>query len=364
MQSDDQAFVQRSLRRLIVLAVSLGAVLALLWVLKAALTPLVVAFVLAYLLDPVIDRLELWRLPRPLAILLLLAVALVVLLAVAFFVIPRLQRELVALAGQLPGALEALLESVAPLLRERFGVELPGSVREGVDQLRQGGFRLPMATLSDLLGQATGLMTGTLGAVVGAVVIPVIAFYLLVDFDRLKGWLLSLVPRPYVDSVVERVQTVDRLVAGFIRGQLTVCLLLGVLYAVGFALIGVDLAVLIGLASGLLAFIPYVGGAVALLSASGMCLLEFGFDLHLVLVVGWYAFVQSLEGFVLTPRIVGESLGLHPVTVIVALMIGGDLLGFLGLLVAVPGAAVVQVFVGEAAAVYRSSSLYTGSDAG
>jgi predicted PurR-regulated permease PerM len=151
-------------------------------------------------------------------------------------------------------------------------------------------------------------------------------------------------------------------VAGFIRGQLVVCLVLAVLYAVGFSVIGIDLALVIGLTAGLLALIPYVGGAVALVSASLMCVFQFGFGVELLMVIGWYAIVQGLEGFVLTPRIVGESLGLHPVTVIVALLVGGNLLGFLGLLVAVPAAAVIQVFAAEGLAAYRESALYTGEE--
>jgi predicted PurR-regulated permease PerM len=151
---------------------------------------------------------------------------------------------------------------------------------------------------------------------------------------------------------------VDVLISGFIRGQLTVCLLLGVLFAVGFTVIGIDLAVVIGVVSGLLAIIPYVGGAVAFGAAAGMALLQYGVDVHLALVVGWYFLVQWLEGFVLTPKIVGGNLGMHPVTVIVALLIGGDLLGFVGLLIAVPLAAVLQVFLQDGVAAYRRSSLY------
>ena len=142
------------------------------------------------------------------------------------------------------------------------------------------------------------------------------------------------------------------------RSRLLVCLILGLLYAIGFSIIGIQSAVLIGFVSGLIAIIPYVGSAVALTLASLMALLQYGGDIHVILVVGWYVLVQNLEGFVLTPRIVGGSIGLHPVTVIVALLIGGDLLGFLGLLVAVPLAAVVQVFVRDALAAYRSSPFY------
>jgi predicted PurR-regulated permease PerM len=158
--------------------------------------------------------------------------------------------------------------------------------------------------------------------------------------------------------VVEKGRTANRLIAAFLRGQLTVAAALGVLYAVGYSLIGVDLAVGVGLLGGVLSLVPYLGGAVAVLASSVLCILEFGLDWHLAAALGWYVAVQSFEGFLLTPRIVGESVGLHPGVVIVALLIGGDLFGFLGLLVAVPAAAVVKVFVDEGLERYRRSSFF------
>ena len=225
-----------------------------------------------------------------------------------------------------------------------------------------GSATSPRRTLSIASWIVRGV-TGTVGALVSLLIIPVLAYYLLVEFDRIRLALLDLVPRAHQATVASGAARIDTLIAGFIRGQLTVCLVLGALYAIGFAAIGIDLAIAIGVASGLLAIIPYVGGAVALVSSAGMALLRFGVGSELALVIGWYLVVQALESFVLTPKIVGKSLGMHPVTVIVALMIGGDLLGFLGLLVAVPLAAVIQVFVQDLVALYRESSFYrTPSD--
>jgi predicted PurR-regulated permease PerM len=358
----DRIFIQRSVRWLIIGSATAAALLVLLWVLEAAITPLAAAFVIAYLLDPLLDRFEALRIPRALGIFLLLAAGLVVLLAFAFVLVPRMQSELLDLSQRLPGYVETLLGSLAPLLREHFGLELPGSLREGLDTLQRAGIAPQIDTVHQLLGGALRFFGGTIGSLVGLLVVPVIAVYLLVDFDRLMKQLLDAVPRNHVDSVLRRARTVDALVAGFIRGQLVVCLVLAVLYAVGFSVIGIDLALVIGFTAGLLALIPYVGGAVALVSASLMCVFQFGFGVELLMVIGWYAIVQGLEGFVLTPRIVGESLGLHPVTVIVALLVGGNLLGFLGLIVAVPVAAVIQVFAADGLAAYRESTLYTGEE--
>lgn len=357
----DRAFIERAMRIGITGAVTLAVVLLLLWLLKAALTPLAVAWVVAYLLDPLVDRFEARGVPRELTIGILLLLAGASLIGVAFFVIPGMQSELGSLSKRLPGYLDTALSTVAPRLLESFGVALPSSVHEGIEALRTGDASIPIEAVRTLLTRLLQAVTGTVGALVSLLIIPVLAYYLLVEFDRIRLALLDLVPRAYQTRVGAYAGRVDRLISGFIRGQLTVCLALGALFALGFAVIGIDLAVVIGVVSGLAAIIPYVGGAVAFVAATGMCLLQFGVDIHLALVIGWYLIVQSLEGMVLTPRIVGGSIGMHPVAVLVSLMIGADLLGFLGLMVAVPLAAVVQVFVADLVAVYRSSELYAGT---
>ena len=358
----DRAFIQRAVRLAIIGAAIVGAVLALLWLLAGALTPLVAAFVLAYLFDPLIDRFQERGIGRRVAIFLLLGLVALFLFAFAFFVLPRIQHEILTLSGSLPGYLERALDRAAPSIQSWFGYTLPGSLREGLESLNSGGLQLVLDGARNMLERSFRVLTGTVGTLVGLLVIPVIAYYLLAEFDSIKRAILGWVPRPYQRRVAEKAAVVDVLVSGFVRGQLLVCLLLGLLYGTGFSAIGVDLSIGIGLASGLLSIIPYVGSSFALGSASLLCLLEWGVDVHLALVVGWYLAVQTLEGFVLVPRIVGRSVGMHPVTVIVALLIGGDLLGFLGLLIAVPLAAVVQVFIRDGLEVYLGSSLYRGRE--
>jgi predicted PurR-regulated permease PerM len=354
----DRAFIERSVRLAIIGATVLGAGLAALWLLKAALTPLATALVIAYLFDPLIDRFEARGVSRGAAIGLLLLVVGAALLGVAFVLIPAMQRDVAALSERLPGDLERALSTLGPRLEQQFGVHMPRSIHDAIESFRAGELQLPLDAVRSLLERVLRGITGTVGALVSLLIVPVLAYYLLVEFDRIRLGVLDLVPRAYQATVAAEAARVDALIAGFIRGQLTVCVVLGVLYAIGFSVIGIDLAIVIGVASGLLAIIPYVGGAVALVSAAGMALLQFGAGFELALAVGWYLVVQSLEGLVLTPRIVGKSLGMHPVTVIVALMIGGDLLGFLGLLVAVPVAAVVQVFAQDLVASYRESAFY------
>ena len=354
--SDDRAFIDRSIRIAIVAATSLAVVFALLYVLKGALTPLAVSLGIAYFLDPVVRLLERHGVRRRFGVLVLMLIAVGILALVLFVLVPVLVGQLAELARSLPGYLNAALRWVLPHV-ESLGVDVPTSWTEAFDQVRQS---IGIERLGGWAQKLLGTASGTIGAVVGIFVIPVIAYYMLAEFGAVKDGFVSMVPLRYRDTVVSHWRKVDELLSGFVRGQITVCVILGVLYALGFAALGVPMAMLIGLVAGAVAFIPYVGSALALGLASALCLFEHGVGLRLAGVLGWYVLVQNLEGFVLTPRIVGSSVGLHPMTVIVALLIGGNLLGFLGLLVAVPVAAVAQVFVRELIASYRTSALYTG----
>jgi predicted PurR-regulated permease PerM len=362
--TSDRQFIEHSLRLAIVAGACVGALLALLWLLKAALTPLIAAAVIAYLFDPIVDRFEARRMRRGLAILILILVMGVGVVGFLAFVLPRLIAEIATLAAELPVYVQRVLETWIPRFQEATGVAVPRTVEEALERVRGGEIRLPLDAAREVLQRLLGFLTGTVTGVIGLLVVPVLAYYLLVEFDSLKRRVLALVPPRHRAEVVEKARTVDALVSGFLRGQLTVAFALGVLYAVGFQMIGIDLAIGVGLLSGVMALVPYLGNVVALGSASVLCLLEFGVDLHLLLVVGWYALVQTLEGFVLTPRIVGGSVGLHPAVVIVAVLIGADLLGFVGMLVAVPAAAVVKVFAEDALEAWRQSELFAGDDPG
>jgi predicted PurR-regulated permease PerM len=356
----DRDFIAKFVRRGIVIAIAAAVVLLLLWLLKSALTPLAVAFVFAYFLDPLIDRFEARRIPRRVAILFLVAVSGVAAVVVTVFVVPKLLQEIANLATKLPGYLNGAITAINPWFESQFGIAIPTSIREGLESFKSSGASVPLESLHRLIKQTVHGVTGTLGSAIALLVIPVITYYALLEFDNIKAWLLDLVPVGYREAVESKSSMIDELVSGFIRGQLIVAMLLGALYAVGFSLIGIDMAIGIGLIAGMLGIIPYVGSAVALALAAGLCVLQYGVGLQLLLVVGWYAIVQTLEGLFLTPRIVGQSVGIHPVAVIVGLLIGGDLLGFLGLIVAVPATAIIQVFVVELLETYRNSTLYSG----
>ena len=357
-RNSDRDFVARAARRAIVGAVVAALVFASFFVMKGALTPLAGAFVIAYLIDPIIDRFEAHRVRRSIAIFVLLALVGGVFLGGILFVLPKLQREVSGLAERMPDYLDQLVTVAIPSIEQRFGIQLPHTFEDLLGSVRSGEIPLPLETLRKLLSGAFATLTGSLGALVGLLVIPILTYYLLVEFDSIVARIGAWVPPRHRDYVFDKARTVDRLVSGFLRGQLLVAASLGALYAIGFTIIGIDLALGVGIVAGVLALVPYLGGAVALSTATVLAILKFGFDWHLGAVVGWYAVCQMLEGFVLTPRIVGQSVGLHPAVVIVALLIGGDLFGFLGLLIAVPGAAVVKVFVDELGDVYRRSSVF------
>lgn len=358
MASEDRVFIERSVRIGIVAAIGLASVLSLVYVLKAALTPLAAAFIIAYLFDPLIDRFEARRVKRSASITLLLVVVGGGSLLALAVVLPRLIGELGLLAQELPAYLQRIADTLVPRFQELTGMAVPQTVSELLEQIRTGELELPLDALRNFLQGLLTFMTGTVSGVIGLLIVPILAYYALVEFDSLKGRALALVPPRHQAYVAERAGIVDGLVSGFLRGQLTIAVTLGVLYAIGFSLIGIDLAIGVGILAGVMALIPYLGNVVAVTAATGLCLLKFGVDIHLALVLGWYAVVQNLEGWYLTPRIMGRSVGLHPAVVIIALLIGADLLGFVGLLIAVPLTAVIKVFLGEAVTAYRESSFF------
>lgn len=338
--------------------------MALLYVLRGVLTPVLVAFALAYLLDPLVDRLQAWGMPRAAGVSLLLVLALSALVLGLFLVAPAIARDIATLASELPQAVGRLLESVQPWLAAH-GLALPRSGNEALTALEQN--------LQDLVPDAVGLAQSALrvllggtasavGAAIAAVIVPVLAFHLLRDFDEIVAAAVELIPAGQRMRAIALGREVNLVLGQFVRGQLTVMAILAVLYGGGYWLVGVRLAIPIGLVAGLFSFIPYVGSGLSLALAVLMTVLHFhGFG-QLILVLVVYASVQALEGFVITPRVVGEKLGLSSVWVLLALMVGGELFGFLGVMLALPAAAVAKVFAGHAVRRYRTSALYARTE--
>jgi predicted PurR-regulated permease PerM len=339
----------------------LGVALALLWLLADALLPFVAGMAIAYLLDPPTDRLERLGLPRWLATtLVLLSFALVLALALLLLV-PLVQAQAAQLVDVLPAMAEWLRESALPWA-ERLLRRLPP---DDLARLRAGAEQYAGEVVSWFGRVVRGVLTGGLAlfdVLSVALVTPIVAFYLLRDWDPMvravEGWL----PRHHRAVILEQVEEVDRTLSGFVRGQATVCAALGLFYAVALTAVGLNFGLVIGLVAGLLSFVPFVGSLVGFAGSVGIALFQYDDWGMVALVAGVFVFGQAVEGNVLTPRFVGGRVGLHPVWVMFALLAGGSLFGFLGVLLAVPVAAVIGVLVRFLLGRYLESRYYTGPD--
>ncbi len=334
----------------------------LLWVLSPVLMPFVVAAVLAYVLSPLVKgllRISAGALPVLLAVGVVELLFLVVALAILLLVVPILAKELPLMRDQLPGLLLKAQAGLAPWLKE-LGIEIaldPASLKAFI-------IKYFNTSVEDSLdGWLTSLRIGgsvALAVVGNVVLIPVALFYLLADWDRFVAQVVGLVPqrmRPGFDGFVAEV---DEVLGQYLRGQLTVMVILAVFYTAGLALFGLDLALPIGVFSGLAVVIPYLGFGVGLVLALLAGLLQFAAWKAALMVAVVFGLGQVLEGFVLTPRLVGERIGLHPLAVIFALLAFGQVFGFVGVLVALPASAILLVCLRRARQRYLASHLFTG----
>lgn len=331
-----------------------------LWLLGPVLTPFVVAGVLAYALTPLVDRLDdlgRGRVPRFVAVMIVELLLILALLGLALLVVPVLAKEVPLMKEQLPLLFDKLDAVIGPWLKQ-FGISVAldlGSLKaRGLDYLSAnyaGAFSSLLPSLK--LGGSVAL------AVVGnAVLIPVALFYLLLGWKRFIALLMELVPprtRPVVDSFAEEA---DQVLGQYLRGQLLVMLTMGIFYSTGLALFGLDLALPIGMFTGLAMFVPYLGFGIGLAFALVAGLLQFVSVKALVMVAAVYGSGQVIEGFFLTPRLVGKRIGLHPLVVIFALLAFGQLFGFVGVLVALPASAVLLVAIRRLRRGYMHSKLY------
>lgn len=351
-------------RTFIRLGAGVAFFMVLIWLMSAlqsVTTIVMVAFFLAYILNPFVERLTAWGLGRPLAVSIILLSGLSLFVGLLLFVVPVVIREITRFADVLPRYASALHDQLMQLA-EKFDVGIPQDWDQVTTLLIERG-RQFLPRIADMSVQAfSSIFKSTLhilSTLVHILLVPIITYYLMASFDSIKLGIRDLIP-PYArDPVVRKLGEIDRVLAGFVRGQVTICLILAVLYSLGFVLIRIDLAVVLGLVSGLLFIIPYFGTMIAVIFGSLMALAKYGDLVHVLYVLGWIALVQLLEAYVLTPRIVGHATGLHPVVYILAVIVGGNLFGFVGMLVAVPVTAVLQVLLATGISAYRDSYLYT-----
>ena len=329
------------------------------WVLGDILLPFVVGIALAYLFNPIANRLQRHGMPRMAAAFVIIGIFALAFVMLVLVFAPLIGSQLVSFIQNVPGYVQRLqgllAESNSPWL-QKIGAE-------GLVQDR---------TISDLVSQGMGWLTTFINSLWSggrtlisifslAVVTPVVAFYLICDWNRMIDVVDSWIPLPYRPTVHELGREIDQAIAGFIRGQSAVCLLLGSFYAVSLSLVGLNFGLLIGLVSGVITFIPYVGSMTGLVLSIGVAVAQFWPEwTPIVIVFTIFIVGQFIEGNILAPKLVGESVGLHPVWVIFAMFAFGYLFGFVGLLLAVPLAAAVRVIASFFLRRYQHSALYTG----
>jgi predicted PurR-regulated permease PerM len=340
------ALLDPRVRRLLLFAAALGGLLLVGFALRSVLVAVGLALLLAYLTSPIVDRLEGRGVSRTLTTLGVLVLAFGLLGALALGFLPVLQHQVIELVERLPALLARIQTDWLPWLEAQLGLRLPGTSVELLSEIVERARSLETAgPLRELLGQAFRSTASFALSLFQLALVPVLSFYAIRDAPELRRGLARLVPEEIRPQVLDGGNKVNRVVAAYLRGQLTVALILAALYGLVWGLIGVPSGVLVGVLAGLLAVIPYVGPAIGLALALLLTGLEYGVDAHLLWVLGSFAVVQGVEGSLITPRIVGESLGLHPVAVILGLVAGGELLGLVGMILALPALAALRVLV-------------------
>lgn len=335
--------------------------LAFVYLLSDILLPFVAGMILAYLLDPVADFLERHRFPRWVAAGLITLLATAVVISTMLLLMPLLHAQVVDFAGRLPGYIELLREKAIALLaavQSQLSPEDIASIREKIS-----GAAGPNALswIGKLLTRIWGGGVALLNLMSLLVITPIVMFYLLRDWDDIVATVDGWIPRRLAPVVRANVVEIDKVLSGFMRGQFSVCILLGVFYAVGLTLVGLDFGLIIGFLTGLISFVPYFGMLIGFAIGLGVAVAQFSEWQPVAMVAGVFVVGQFLEGNFITPKLVGDRIGLHPAWIMFALLAGGALFGFTGILLAVPLAAVIGVLGRFSIQQYKRSEAYLGA---
>lgn len=345
------------MRDRIVLLVAIIIVGLLVWQLGPILTPFVIGAALAYLCDPLVDRLERWGVKRTIGVSIVFLVVAVVLVVLVVVLAPILHQQIIDFIHNIPSYINWVRKNVAPMIGSIAGDQKlfdPASLKSFIKSNWSSYSDVIAATLKQVFSSGSALLQ----LVLNLLLVPVILFYLLRDWDRMVAWISDQLPRRHVGRIGNLARETDRVLGQFLRGQLSVMAVLGAIYVVGLWLAGVHLALVIGIIAGLVSFVPYLGVIVGLLLSSIAVLVQTGELFPLIWVGIIFAFGQMMEQMVLQPLLVGDAIGLHPVWVIFAVLAGGQLFGFIGVLLALPVSAAISVFVRFGGELWRGSALY------
>ena len=333
----------------------------LLWLLSPVLAPFVCAALLGWLGDPLVDRMQARGVPRNGAVIIVFTAMSAVALLALLLLLPLLQRQLATLFASLPHYRQWLVGTALPWVEAKTGFELVGWLDPTrLFQLVRSHWEQAGGAAATLLGYLSRSGFALLGWVANVVLLPVLTFFFLRDWDLFVERIAALVPRDHSVVVSRLARESGEVLGGFLRGQLLVMLALGVLYAIGLLAVGLDLGILVGVLAGLLTFVPYLGPTTVVVLGGVAALAQFGDWQHLLGVGVVFAVGQVVESYWLTPKLVGDRIGLHPVAVIFSVLAGGTLFGFLGMLLALPVAAVANVLLRYAHERYVHSRLYAG----
>jgi predicted PurR-regulated permease PerM len=325
--------------------------------LRNVLTPFLLAFLVAYALDPVVDVFERFKVPRPLGAAVVFGVLTAIGLLGLLYGVRYFRDEFVEAGKQLPAQIERGIKAIEPWLWKQFRFRLPHDVGELVTRY-QAQIR---AHAPEAARYTMGVLFGTLSyafLILSLLIVPVFAFYLLIDFDRIVEKGGKLVPRRWRRGIFDTFREIDTMVSGYVRGQCLAIVILSTLYSIGLSIVGLRLAIPIGIVTGCLAFVPYVGFATGVLLATSMALLDWHSGAFVLQVLAVMLGVQVLDGLLITPRVVGRSVGLGPVEVLLAMAAAGTLFGFIGVLLAVPIGATAKIVIRRIVAAYKKSDFY------
>lgn len=337
------------------------------YLLRSVFAILFTSVVFAYLLDPLVDRWEAKGRSRESGIGVLFGCFALLLALLVFVVLPQVSAEFIELSGNVTVYLDELGNELVELrvkAEEQLGRPIPVQPEDILAELQ--GSEAVVGDAAPNVGKwVAGFVSKTLSGgisfvlgVMNLALLPIFTFYLLRDWDRMLAGIDSMIPLRYRERTRRLAGEIDGRLGSFVRGQITVCACLAVLYSIGLLISGIDMAIVVGVTAGILFIVPYLGTVVGVVLATALALLKFGFDWHVLAVWGTFGIAQGIEGFVLTPYIVGDKVGLHPFVVMLALIVGGNLFGIWGMLFAIPVTAAALVLLGEWVRGYRASRFY------
>lgn len=326
--------------------------------------PFVLSFIIAYILDPVVDFFEARRIPRVGGIVIIIIVILLVLTLFLLLLVPMLIEQINILVGYISRIANGFNNEWIPWIEKAFNVTFPKTSKGLIDQLKSNldvVQRVSVSSFSPAAYIVSTVFTSAYSAIIAIInifVIPVVTFYLLRDYDRIISTAKKYIPPKHKKIVLQRAGEIDEVLSSFIRGQFTVCCILGCLYSLGLLIAGIPLWALVGIFAGAVSFIPYLGFMAGIGPSILLAIMEYSDIRHIIYVIISFTVVQTLEGTVITPNIVGEKLGLHPVTIMFALLFGGHFFGFIGILLAIPVTAILNVFIRASKERYLASKFY------